>query len=199
MTALAVSDFGDDEDRLWERRFKIMSLYNGGLTYRQIAQQYDISTTQARKDHRLAMQAIVGESVDDMLARQRSILHDVVKRNYAGLLRGDKDSTGHVLKALDQEAKLFGLNAPARVSVGISDTEFAEKLADLLDAVEEDDLKELRRARPATRDIIDAEVDPWDDPVLEDGEAPVDRGTDGEGGGLRDDGQPSRPPGWSNL
>ena len=189
-TLVTTPDRPDDWDHLWERRLKALSLHNGGMTYRQIAAALDVSAETVRKDIRQARIEIVGESAEDMLARQRSILHDVVRKNYAQMLRGNKDATGHILKALDQEAKLFGLNAPARIAVGITKTEFAEKLADLLDVLDDDDTKEIKsHGRNAEQDRRDARAE--------------DQPLDVEAVDLPDTDQTEErrkpPPGWSNL
>ncbi|SKN10266.1 Uncharacterised protein [Mycobacteroides abscessus subsp. massiliense] len=123
------------DETLFERRMRVVMLRNAGVTFTDIARQLKISATQARKDLSAGLREILGDTAEDMIARQRSVTLDVQKANYKKMLEGDVDAARLILSSLEREAKLFGLDAPTRVNVGVSDIEFAEKTAALIESV----------------------------------------------------------------
>ncbi len=133
-TDLDVAAVADDETVL-ERRARALTLRNAGATFRQIADKTGVSPTQARKDIEVALREVVAESAESMIARQRAVLHDIVRANYAAAASGDIDAARVILSTLEREAKLFGLDAPTRVNVGVSDVEFAERTATLIESL----------------------------------------------------------------
>ncbi|UYL88174.1 DNA binding protein [Gordonia phage Evaa] len=186
----------DAEQALWQRRMQALTMRNAGATYARIAATLGVSIGTARKDIRLAYREVLNETPEDMLARQRSVLLDVVRVNYPAMLQQDKAATGHIMDALAHEAKLFGLYAPTRVNVGVSDVQFAEQTAELLDKLGLDVPKELAGAReplPIDGEVVDVPPIP-DAEITEEPDAARHDATDPE-----PDEQPSRPPGWSNL
>lgn len=136
MTEVTVADVAaapsPADETLFERRMKALTLRNGGATYTQIAERFGVSVPTARKDVRMAYREVVNEPAEDMIARQRAILHDLHRAHFARALSGDIDSTRMVLETLKVEAQLFGLNAPQRVAVGVTDMEFAEQAVELI-------------------------------------------------------------------
>lgn len=142
------------DETLWERRMRALTMRNAGATYAKIAEQFGVTTITVRKDVRLALREVVSETAEDMVARQRGILLDMTRANYPAALQGDMAAQSAIVKCLEHEAKLFGLYAPTRVSVGVSDTEFAAQAAELIAALGLEPPKELRSA-----DVIDVETD----------------------------------------
>lgn len=120
------------DEELWERRMKALTLRNAGATFAQIGVQLHVSATVARADVRQALREVLTETTEDFIARQRSVLLDMQRAAYPGAMRGDRDSIVSIVKCLEQEAKLLGLYAPARVAVGIGDVDFAEQAAGLI-------------------------------------------------------------------
>lgn len=120
-----------DEER-WERRMKALTLRNAGGTFSQIAAQLGISATVVRADVRIALREVLAETIEDGVARQVSVLRDMQRGAYPGAMSGDKDSIMAIVRCLEQEAKLKGFYAPARMAVGISDVDFAEQAAELI-------------------------------------------------------------------
>jgi hypothetical protein len=144
------------DETLWERRMRALTLRNAGLTYAKIGDQQGTNAAAARNDVRMALREVINETAEDMLARQRSVLADLQRAHYPAALQGDRDATSAVLRCLEHEAKLFGLYAPARVSVGVTDTEFATQAVELITALGLQPMPELTRAlTPA----IEAELD----------------------------------------
>lgn len=202
MTAPTPDDIANatpaEDETLWERRMRALTMRNAGATYHRIAQQLGVSTATARKDVRLALREVINETAEDMLARQRSILHDVVRTNYPAMLQRDNDATKHVIDSLKHEAQLFGLYAPTRVAVGVSDTEFAEQTAELMGKLGLEPPKELIKNIPAP--TIDAEVVEPEVPQQDSFTTPTDLETPDADTPV-DPSAPDVDPadGWSNL
>lgn len=144
---------GAPDETLWERRMRALTMRNAGATYAKIAEQFGVSTLTVRKDVRLALREVISETAEDMVARQRGILLDMTRANYPAALQGDLGAQSAIVKCLEHEAKLFGLYAPTRVNVGVSDTEFAAQAAELIAALGLEPPREL-----VTGEVIDAEV-----------------------------------------
>lgn len=186
------------ETTLTERRMKALFLYNAGATITKIAEENGVSVSTVAKDLRIARRMHTGMSLEDRTARQSAVVGDVLRANYPAMMRGDRDATRNIFDALKREARLFGLDAPTRVLAGISDIEFANEAAKLIERISTVDphaLKEIERARDADRPpIVVIDPDPGDDggerpprhtadPVGEDGDAAV---AESEGAGADD-------------
>lgn len=150
------------DETLWERRMRALTLRNAGLTYAKIGDQQGTNAATARNDVRVALREVINETAEDMLARQRSVLADMQRAHYPAALQGDVAATAAVLRCLEHEAKLFGLYAPARVSVGVTDTEFAAQAVELITALGLQPMPELERSPAIEAEIIPPEEN--DDP-----------------------------------
>jgi len=152
-----------EDATLWDRRVKALTLRNAGATYARIAVELGITETVAKSDVKAAIKEVVQLPVDQMVDRQRAVLLDLTRVNYHAALSGDREAATVILRCLEHEAKLYGLYAPARVSVGISESEFGRQAAELLRKVGSEPLRELA-GLPATpgpdqvAQVIDAEV-----------------------------------------
>src|SRR5271168_4632741 len=120
-----------DDATVWDKRMKALTLRNAGATYARIAIELGVTEIKARDYVKVATREIVAIPVDQMVERQRAILLDITRVNYHPALSGDKEAQGVILRALEHEAKLYGLYAPTRVNVGVSETEFARQAAEL--------------------------------------------------------------------
>lgn len=171
---------------------RAVTMRNAGRTYAQIAEALSnagnpVSVSTVRKDVQRAYKEIIGEARDDMIARQRSVLFDFQRANYLDAINSDPDRAEQrasaqklILSAMDHEAKLFGLYSPTRVSLGISDTEFAEETARLISELGLEPPKELTTALSSRNaDVIEGET--LDDAVVAEAVAA------------------SREPDWSNI
>lgn len=177
------------DSALWERRMKALTMRNAGATFPKIAEALGVSEAVARKDVRKAIAEVVKLPVDQMVDRQRAILLDITRVNYPAAMSGDRDAQAVLLRVLEHEAKLYGLYAPARVNVGISEQEFAAQAAELLSALGTEPLRELAGVPPT----IDAEVIPPPSPEYHPPEA-------GPGEARPGGGNASIPEDtWSNL
>lgn len=162
---LASGELGTGEDvTVWERRMKALTMRNAGATFARIADQLGISETRARDDVRKATAEVVQLPVDKMVERQRSILLDITRVNYPAAMSGDRDAQTVLLRVLEHEAKLYGLYAPARVNVGVSETEFANQAAELLSVLGTEPLRELAGEPPLDaelEDLTDGSTEGW--------------------------------------
>lgn len=151
---------------LLERRTKVMFLRNAGATLQAIAKEVEVSVTTVRKDLALVRRDINNEQPTDVIARHRAVIFDVQRANYPAMMRGDVKAATVILKALHREANLLGLDAPTRILAGVSDVEFSNEAARLIEritALDPATLRELERVnRRHTADatIIDADTAP---------------------------------------
>jgi len=182
-----------EDETIFERRMRALTLRNAGATFRQIADKIGVSPTIARRDVTAALREVMAETAEDMIARQRSIVMDIQRANYSAAASGDVDAARVILATLEREAKLFGLDAPTRVNVGVSDVEFAERTASLIESLGLTPPKELAfmsaRLREDMRDdsVLDVDV------VLPFDVADSDLSVDLSGVPSEDSG------GWSNI
>ncbi|ATN91006.1 hypothetical protein SEA_ROLIET_67 [Mycobacterium phage Roliet] len=162
-----------------ERRGRVLLMRLAGSTFKTIAQAVGVSIGTVRKDYDIALAAHLDDPPDMMIARQRAVITDIMRANYPSMLNGDKEAAQTILKALDREAKLFGLDAPTRVLAQVNNDDFAVEAARLIEHIQKIDpneLKELARAgqpqqprpqdRPAAQDTA---VEPLDVELAEDG------------------------------
>jgi hypothetical protein len=156
---------GEDEE-LWERRYRAMTMRNGGATYGQIAARLQVSPEIARRDVQRVLQEYIRQPAEDMIAQQLSVLHDLRRAHYPRALQADPDSTKAVMKTLEHEAKLKGYYAPERVQIGITDTEFAEAAVALIAGLPGTALSDLEAQ--AKRDAVEhGHTAPLDAEVVE--------------------------------
>lgn len=183
---------GLNEEQLFERRHRFLTMRLAGATFSVIARKYNeqqleaamqagrdpetadqVSTTTVRKDVARAKEELITDATRDALrGEHRAILLDMRRANYAAMAAGDIDAAKVVMSTLQREAEMFGLDDPKRSVVGIgTDVEFATDLVGLIQAVgytPPDDLmfaahgERSDRDRPALAAVVDAEVVPLD-------------------------------------
>ena len=177
-------------EELLARRTKAMYLKNAGATLSQIAKENGVSIATVRKDLEIVRRDINNEQPMDVIARHRAVIFDIQRANYPAMMRGDKDAAATILRALEREAKLLGLDSPTRVLAAVSADDFANEAARLIDSIvntDIDTLKELThrdRALPTPTpepDYIECEEVPVpvdDAPAAEAVDAHADRQAD---------------------
>jgi hypothetical protein len=195
---LELADEGTIDETLVERRYRFLSQRNAGGTFRAIAERHNdaavkaataagrpvgeaktVSPATVRKDVERAKHDIISESTrESLIAEQRSVLLDVRRVHYAGMVAGDPDATKMVLNTVVQMREMFGLDAPKRSVVGIgTDVEFARDLANLFDQVGLEAPPDLIFAARGESMPLDVEVVD-DDTVAEDAfDQPLDVST----------------------
>lgn len=125
-----------------------------------IADKLGISPQLAMHDYARAIKDSVRVPAEKAIDEHRAIVRAIVRANYQDAMNRNSDNRfpaqAKILDALTHEAKLVGLYAPARVNVGISAEEMAQRAAELLKVVGTAPLLEL--ARPVLDATVDAEV-----------------------------------------
>jgi len=151
-------------EELLNRRTKVMYLRNAGATLGAIAAEVGVSVTTVRKDLEIVRRDINNEQPMDVVARHRAVIFDIQRANYPAMMRGDKDAAATILRALERESKLLGLDSPTRVLAAVSADDFANEAARLIESItakDIDTLKELTTsAHPHVEQPIDAEEVP---------------------------------------
>lgn len=147
---------------LLERRTKVMFLRNAGGTWAKIAAECGVSEATVRKDYQVVCRDINNENPANVVARHRAVIYDIQRAMYPKLLAGDVKAATVMLKALHRESNLLGLDQPIKLMAAVSNEEFANEAAALIERINRLDpatMKELERA--TRRDtIIDAETEP---------------------------------------
>jgi len=145
---------------LVERRAKAMLMRNMGATLQTIAKETRVSIGTVRKDLAIVRRDINNESPTDVIARHRAVVFDIQRANYPKMIAGDKDAAMVILRALEREAKLLGLDQPVKLLASVSNEDFANEAARLIERINELDpatLKELERGHRRDQ-VIDAET-----------------------------------------
>ncbi|QPX62183.1 RNaseE [Mycobacterium phage Indlovu] len=161
-------------EELLARRTKAMFLKNAGGTLAAIAKECGVSIATVRKDLAIVRRDINNEQPTDVIARHRAVIFDIQRANYPAMMRGDKDAAATILRALDREARLLGLDQPVRVLAGVTKEEFANEAARLIERINALDpatLKELERVRRHDEPSI---IDVTPEPADEDAGLPTD-------------------------
>jgi hypothetical protein len=160
-----------EDATLWDKRMQALTMKNAGTTYQRIAAHFDIPVQRARDWVHRAIRDVVKLPVDQMVDRQRSILLDILRVTYPDAMdRSNPDrreAQGVIIRCLEHEAKLYGLYAPARVSVGISESEFGQQAADLLKLVGIGPLAEIAGMGQAELDALTQSVTPVPEKAVE--------------------------------
>ena len=207
----APEDDGDDElaalrERMLVRRTRVMFMRNAGATWPTIAAEVGVSEATCRKDYAVVCRDINAEQPANIVARHRAVIFDIQRANYPAMINGDKDAAATILKALDREAKLLGLDAPTKLLASVSGEDFANEAARLIARINELDpttMKELTRARADQPDYIDADTDEPDGvPPAQGGDGGSQPPATGHQRGVQ--GQPGAADlgdidGWSNI
>lgn len=70
------------------------------------------------------LRELVSGDADALRAGQQAVLNDIKRAMYPNMTTGDKDSAGVLLRVLDHESKLHGLQAPQKVRIGLDHEAF---------------------------------------------------------------------------
>lgn len=107
-----------------QRRIKIQRLRVAGMSTVAIADRMQMRAYEVEQELRRAVQDANSASIDEMVGTQNSILTDLLRVNYPLALQGDGPATDRVLRLLARQSQLYGLDAPNRVHIGVSDRDF---------------------------------------------------------------------------
>jgi hypothetical protein len=122
-----------------QRAMRAVELRVQGQTYAQIADALAYSDESgARHSVSRLLARREAESIDELRAVHSARLEAVLSSFWPAATAGDTDAARIVLRTLDSLAKLYGLDAPARVAVGATITDnfaFANEAARLIERI----------------------------------------------------------------
>ena len=164
---------GTEQDRD-ERRMRVMRMVNSGMTRSDIAKRIGVSIPTVNDDVRAAINNKLRIDTEEYVGRQLTQIEDLRRAVYARALKGDMAALDRALKLMDREARLLGLDAPARSVVHVSSEDFAATAANLMRdmglAPHENDLELEPSTMNASADdegvdsvIVDADCEVEDD------------------------------------
>lgn len=148
-----------------ERRAKATTMRNAGATWASIAKALGISQMQAQRDVAWVMKHWVKIPAEQMVEKQRAIMLDLLRVEYPAAL--DPSSPRHypamdrVLEIMRDERKLFGLDRPTKVELGISTEEFAARARELLKVTGDRPLRELAGEPVVDAEVVETDPEEW--------------------------------------
>lgn len=163
------------EDNLARRRTTVMFLRNGGASWTQISGSVGVSIDTCRRDYKLVCRDINGEDPSMTLARHRAVIFDICRANYGRMMGNHAEDAQRaamtILKALERESKLLGMDQPVRLLATVNTENFESEAARLITFIQEHDadtLKELTRGQETqAHPVIEGTIDP---PTMEPGQ-----------------------------
>ena len=162
MTEAIDTSIAEMEIAAAERRVAAIRLRNAGASVAQVADKLGISRQQAQDDIATGLREILREPAENLIANQQAIVRDVIRAMYAGMAAGDPKVSAQVMKALEHQSKLFGLFAPVRVAVTLSDEDFAATAARLMREIGEGTPSPSGQAGPPVLEAAPASEDEWE-------------------------------------
>lgn len=154
-----------------ERRTRIIRARNAELPITTIAKNENLTVEQVIAEIRAGLRDALKVPAETLIARQLTQIADMRKALYVQMLQGDQGAIDKLLKVADHEAKLFGLYAPQRVTLGLSTEDFALTAARLMSEINGPLTPAMQAALAADghkHGVIDAEVteeqddeEPW--------------------------------------
>lgn len=137
--------------KLSEMRAAAVRLRNYGASVDLIADKLGLTARDAETLIDSALRETMDESTEAMVARQQAVLNDMTRALYPGMLQGDPNSSGTLLKVLEYGGKLHGLPKAQRTTTAV------DKDAAALDIVA--DMEAIGYAPP--RIPVEEDETPW--------------------------------------
>lgn len=128
-----------DSDRARLREADAVEMRARGATYQQIADALGVDKKTAYRRVQAALAARARETVGDrdaLIGHQVAMIEAVLEGMLPRLAAGDPRAADMVLRALERQARLFGLDAPVRADVRVTD-EMTERIKALADEIAE--------------------------------------------------------------
>ena len=142
---------------LAEFEAKIVQLRRNGIPFEKIAQSTGDSVSNVLRAFARAIKRIPEEDVNELRAMQKIQLEEIFQRSMALAQKGNAFALDRALKALDQQAKLFGLNAPVKTQTELTGADGGPiETANSLANVNFDDL--TQEERDALRKIAERRI-----------------------------------------
>jgi len=105
---------------LAEFEAKIVQLRRNGIPFEKIAQSTGDSVSNVLRAFARAIKRIPEEDVNELRVMQKFQLEEIFQRSMSLAQKGNAFDLDRALKALDQQAKLFGLNAPVKTQTELT-------------------------------------------------------------------------------
>lgn len=105
--------------KLMEMRAAAVRLRNYGMPVDLIADKLGTSPRDAETLIDSALRETMDESTEAMVARQQAVLNDMTRSLYPGMLQGDPNASGTLLKVLEYGGKLHGLPKQQRQTTAV--------------------------------------------------------------------------------
>lgn len=137
--------------KLNEMRAAAVRLRNYGASVDLIADKLGLTPRDAETLIDSALRETMDESTEAMVARQQAVLNDMTRALYPGMLQGDPNSSGTLLKVLEYGGKLHGLPKAQRQTTAVDKDAAAMDITALLD--------QLGYAPPQTP--VEPDTEPW--------------------------------------
>jgi hypothetical protein len=134
-----------------EMRAAAVRLRNYGASVDLIADKLGVTPRDAETLIDSALRETMDESTEAMVARQQAVLNDMTRALYPGMLQGDPNSSGTLLRVLEYGGKLHGLPKQQRTSTAIDKDAAALDITGVL--------QELGYSSPQTP--IEEDETPW--------------------------------------
>lgn len=123
----------EQQVRRAERRAAAVRLRTTGASIPMIAQALKYgSVDEAALEITAYLDELIRIPASELVARQQSVIMDMMRAAYKQALEGDTASIKVVKDLMDHQAKLFGLNAPTRHAISADDTNFSHTAASLI-------------------------------------------------------------------
>jgi hypothetical protein len=100
-----------------QRRYRAFEMNKAGYSYRQIAEAFGVSRTQAFKDVKRVLKELAPPTEDVQFVRDREVqrLTGMIPGFYPNAIRGDEKAANMVLRISRQIAELTGANSPEKI------------------------------------------------------------------------------------
>ena len=110
------------DPQLFEKERQVLAYRQGGATFDQIAQRLGYSNESgARAAFRRAMERIKDDAINsEMRELHRQRLEIALKAIWPQVIQGDFEAIKLMLKILERDAKLFGIDAPIKTEVEVT-------------------------------------------------------------------------------
>lgn len=110
------------DPQLFEKERQVLAYRQGGATFDQIAQRLGYSNESgARAAFRRAMERIKDDAINsEMRELHRQRLEIALKAIWPQVLQGDFEAIKLMLKILERDAKLYGIDAPIKTEVEVT-------------------------------------------------------------------------------
>lgn len=139
-------------------RGRVLAKIVEGYTVAEIGQQLDLTPDQIRRHTERAMQTLAEGTpeVDDYRLIHIRRINDLLKA-WWGRAHEDAEAFDRVVKLMEREARLLGLDAPVKRDQHLAISGSVQVRPDL-SAVTTEDLRELKALLTSSKEVIDAEA-----------------------------------------